>query len=1116
MNFKLIFTKFISCLLIFTLASSFAVFAEETTEETTETSTVVDIVGPCDFTGYTGGNKTPACLDTGGTTKPSQTRTTSDGGYDSIVALNGAYGKTSDDVSFAIKKYFPGSLDEDAQGNAYTKAYNADGWTGTNMVYNLLTDKDSDSSYADETYDKDVIHFSYQFAYEGSTNTNRYVCARFKYGSAKNLGAYILALKNDVLSVLGRNVELDLKPQTWYDIDVLFYLTDSTGAHATGVEFYVNGYKQELTLNSNDSLGDDGIYYLKLNNGSNPLYQLYFTRFGASTGTLIHPANHYELTAFDNVSIRAMTRADVPEFKEIPPLKMPSFFANGAVLPRDTALTLYGMVRPGASISVELDSKTYTTIADADGNWEVTADAISVENNPYTMTVTSSTNETLTFVDILAGDVWLCSGQSNMDMSLNQFVKQNDSEQAKEDIANAPTDSNIRFFTHDLQGSDTEKWDVTNGEWKICSTSTVGEFSATGYHFVRNLQPAVGVPVGIIESARSSSKIECWITKPAMLAGGLEDRVNYQHETSWEMGSGKLFNAMIAPFTKLKIKGVIWYQGEGNNTAHTRYLNMQKVMLADWRAHWGYEVPFILAQIAPDATEIHSKYYEYIREAQYEFANQVSGVDMVSLMDVGEKNNVHPNDKRTVGARLALAAQKTAYGMNVQSKYPSPSDFAYNGDELVITFKDVYDGLKTPDGTTSLKGFKVCNADGEFYDAEAEITSANTVTVTCDGISDIRGVEYAFTPYPEPVVNLYNSANLVTTSFRHGLKDDSLITFDNYTTKNGTPSPETAYGNYSITSVSTTNVYEASAEDGSYRTIYPQKGLWGKDIHNTSAVMEGKMIEENGYHYEPYFRFIVDNAKLSAENGVHIRLQMAFDGTGTEDKSRFVGVRFGGPSASDSTTNAYLNPKLITISKDGVLKSNGKSTGITLEKQKWYSFDLVIKQSGVFAPDAYYMLYVNGRRVKISGESSEGWTSYSNGTINGATTIAEIRIGWVDKIEDSVYTTAIDNLSIVSKNLSKISVDKSVSTEFNENGSSLDATIDIMKQTDIQSADVIVASYNSDGELIRVNYNNTVALENGAAKLNLTNMDTSGADITKVFVVDSSNNLTPLHEAYEK
>lgn len=450
------------------------------------------------------------------------------------------------------------------------------------------------------------------------------------------------------------------------------------------------------------------------------------------------------------------------ELKARPLLWLPSVYGSNAVLQRNTELNISGEAVAGAWVSVELDGKTYKTTASGNGNWSVTTDAICTEKNPYTMTITSEYGAPIVLENILAGEVWLLSGQSNMEFKLSQ-ANGGSSEAAS---ANLP---NIRLFKQTKNGAVNEMKDVTDGRWEVCSPDTVLDFSAVGYLFGKEINSDIDVPVGLLQAAYGGARMESFISREGFENSTMPEGLNYI-ATDLNRSATRLFNAMIAPLTSYNIKGCIWYQGCANVGLYDEYVELSKIMLNDWRNRWGQlDMPFIITQLAAygKTTENNIELWPYLREAQLEFAQdeELVNVGMAVPFEAGEENDIHPTNKHIPAHRLALAAKAIAYGMNVEYMYPSPESYTVSDKVMSVVFKDVYDGLACSGDT--LNAFEIMDSEGNWYSATAQITNKNTVDVT-DGEHTPVAVRCGFKPYPDPMMNLYNSAGLIVTPFRIG------------------------------------------------------------------------------------------------------------------------------------------------------------------------------------------------------------------------------------------------------------------------------------------------------------------------------------------------------------
>lgn len=432
-----------------------------------------------------------------------------------------------------------------------------------------------------------------------------------------------------------------------------------------------------------------------------------------------------------------------------------NIFGNNAVLQRDVRLPVFGTASTGTEVTVTLDGKQYPTEADENGDWIVYADPIVYEKDKtYTMTV-SAGDETKTFSNMLAGDVWLCSGQSNM------FWKVNMCDNSDTNIASADNYQNVRYYDMTITGAETPQKSV-NGEWKIPSKDNAGNFSAAAFLTARKLYDDLQVPIGVIAAARGGTSIEGFISRDGFRNTNIE-----RYYT--KLDRSLYFNGMINPIIPYGIKGVLWYQGCQNHAPNADvYLDEEIALVNDWRSRWGdKDMPFIVTELAPCS---EGTGFPSIRAQQLALRDKLDKIGVVCIMDAGpsvsDKASLHPTDKNTLADRLALCAEGVAYGMNVQYLFPAPESCTVGTDgSVTVTYKDVYDGLKVKDGETTIAGFELVQG-GKVYSASAKITGTNTVKVTASGVTAPEEIRYGYSPYPYPALNLYNSANLVATPFR--------------------------------------------------------------------------------------------------------------------------------------------------------------------------------------------------------------------------------------------------------------------------------------------------------------------------------------------------------------
>jgi sialate O-acetylesterase len=377
--------------------------------------------------------------------------------------------------------------------------------------------------------------------------------------------------------------------------------------------------------------------------------------------------------------------------------------------------------------------------------------------------------------DLLIGEVWICSGQSNM-----QFKLLEEKNAATElPLANNP---NIRVFNAELNFS-AEPIQNIKGKWLPCTPENVKNFSAVGYYFAKTLQRSLNIPVGIIFSGIGASKVEAFIPKDVLSANALLDSAYLKpylnSPRSKEIINGGfsfekvtrpflLYNALIHPLTNLSVSGFCWYQGEGNRMERNAYTLATQSLIKSWRKNFGQgDLPFYYVQVAPffyDKEDPTLNDYAFFREAQ-EKVSEINNTAMVVSMDVGEAKDLHPKNKKPLGIRLAKTALNRTYGLDTVSYLgPRYHHIAIKGKEVTVFFdeKTIKNGLSTTDHNTPAF-FALAGADGIFYDAQASI-DGKTVKVVSSKVKKPVAVRYAFTNYP--VTNLQNADGIPAVPFR--------------------------------------------------------------------------------------------------------------------------------------------------------------------------------------------------------------------------------------------------------------------------------------------------------------------------------------------------------------
>jgi sialate O-acetylesterase len=479
-------------------------------------------------------------------------------------------------------------------------------------------------------------------------------------------------------------------------------------------------------------------------------------------------------------------------------VRLHHLFTDSAVLQRGLPLPIWGTAREGERVTVELLHQKATTTAE-NGRWMVRLPAVTKGGGPYTLTVKG--DNTVVVKNVLVGEVWVCSGQSNMQWPVFR------SADAEKIIAEAP-DPWIRLFTVPRRATPLPETDV-EAAWQESTPQTVRDFSAVAYAFGRALRKALNVPIGLISSNYGGTPAEAWTERSALeahpqlqylvtsyqkaldaypqaVANYYAELLNYPETLAqakreereppkapvkpfppayspWSPSG--LYNAMIAPLIPYAIRGVIWYQGESNAGRAYEYRILFPTMIASWRANWGQgDFPFLFVQLAPfmkiEPQPSESAWAE-LREAQLLTLKASPNTAMAVVTDLGDENDIHPKQKAPVGERLALAARALAYGEKIVYSGPLYASMKVEDNRIILRFRHTGSGLVARGGR--LQGFTICGEDHTFVHAEAEI-QGNTVVVHSPQVPFPVAVRYGWANYP--VVNLYNKEGLPASPFR--------------------------------------------------------------------------------------------------------------------------------------------------------------------------------------------------------------------------------------------------------------------------------------------------------------------------------------------------------------
>ncbi|MCF3652043.1 sialate O-acetylesterase [Synoicihabitans lomoniglobus] len=461
-------------------------------------------------------------------------------------------------------------------------------------------------------------------------------------------------------------------------------------------------------------------------------------------------------------------------------IELPAILGDNMVLQASPDTRLWGQGISGEKVTVMFQGRTYHTTVE-NNQWTIALPDLET-GGPFSMEIRGFNRIQLN--NILVGDVWLGSGQSNMRFSLSRALEA--------DAAIAAADHpEIRLFTVAENAADVPLDDV-QGEWVVCSPETVRNFSAVQYYFGREIAGTQDIPVGLVLSSVGGTRICSWISAPDLAANPeseyyftyFDELLANYHPAYAEylarldadptlseraprhpferMPSG-YFNAMIAPLTSFAVKGILWYQGETDSWWAEPYERMMRDLIWAWRRDWGQgELPFLIVQLASFDGKLRvDENYPYIREAQRLVARSEPNTALAVAIDVGEKDDIHPKDKEPVGHRLALAARHLAYGEDIEFSGPTLAGVRFDAGRAIVSFDHAESGLRSR--SPELRGFELAGQDEAFHPARAEI-AGNTVMLRSDAVEDARYVRYAWDGFPD--CDLENGAGLPASPFR--------------------------------------------------------------------------------------------------------------------------------------------------------------------------------------------------------------------------------------------------------------------------------------------------------------------------------------------------------------
>lgn len=484
-------------------------------------------------------------------------------------------------------------------------------------------------------------------------------------------------------------------------------------------------------------------------------------------------------------------------------LKLNQLFSDHMVLQQGKAVPVWGWSDAGSKVTVRFGDQTAKTTTNDDGKWSVCLEPLTASAEPQVLRVTSTSHDAVLKVkDVLVGEVWLGSGQSNMAMTVSRALN---FEQEKA-AADLPL---IRVFKESSSASATPNANP-KGTWTLCSPSTVGGYSATLFFMGREIQKELDIPVGLIVSAVGGTPIENWIDAEKAAAvpelqkfttsltaahenfDAVAAKARYEKQkAAWSIkaqqakaagnkaptaprdpvaqhrlkgGPGDLFNGKIAPLVPYAMRGAVWYQGEGNSRPGKSelYQYHMPTLISEWRQLWNDDFPFGMVQL-PNYNREGDGWSE-VQEAFLKTVRSVPNTGMAITIDVGDPKDIHPKNKQAVGHRLALWALGDVYNKDVPATSgPTPANYKVDGNSIVVSFDHAETGLMAKGG--DLVGFQIAGADGQWKTANASI-EGSSVSVSHPAVKSPTAIRYAWAA--NPTCNLYNKAGLPASPFRTG------------------------------------------------------------------------------------------------------------------------------------------------------------------------------------------------------------------------------------------------------------------------------------------------------------------------------------------------------------
>ena len=478
-------------------------------------------------------------------------------------------------------------------------------------------------------------------------------------------------------------------------------------------------------------------------------------------------------------------------------VSVPNIFSDHMVLQQQQSNKVWGKAEPGEQVTVKIKGKVQETTADGDGKWSVMLAPLEA-GGPHELVISAA--NTITINDVLVGEVWICSGQSNMEWTVNNSY---DADLVKA-TANYP---NIRMINYPNTGSQESAWTHEGTNWQVCSPETVGGFSAVGYFFGRELEQVLDVPIGLINNAWGGSAADAWVNREVLeesdyyqptlkrwqemekqyqslsTKGNLTDEdkkelQNLKNQMQGNQRPSNIYNGVLKSHLGYGIQGVIWYQGESNAGRAYQYRKLFPTLIANWRDEWQEgDFPFYWVQLADfgvEKPEPSESGWAELREAQTMTMEKLPNTGEAVIIDVGEGKDIHPRNKVTVGQRLARWALAKQYGKDLAYHSPTYKAMEKQNGKILLSFDHVNGGWRPFDVNEPI-GFAIAGEDKQFVWADAKILDDGRIEVSSSEVTDPVAVRYAWGDNPK--CNMFDMVGLPLTPFR--TDDWPGVTLDN-------------------------------------------------------------------------------------------------------------------------------------------------------------------------------------------------------------------------------------------------------------------------------------------------------------------------------------------------